>query len=251
VLDRGLYHLALEDTFRGRNAPEKRATEQERRARLKRTLLRDAAVGVIDEHRLTALVYPTLRRKPARLGDGQGGSNCTFSAHSGLPALSVPAAWTQDGLPIGIDLVGRPWSESELLSLGYAMEQTWKLRRPPFSTPALVAGKAPAPRSIVVPIEEDGERLGVVDFDYDPTTARLSYKAVFAPKRHERVRAMWIQRGTPEKPGAAVYQLDAAAGGAVTLSYADRRALQEGRLILRIYTAAHPLGIQSPIVLRS
>nr|QEO74272.1 amidase [uncultured bacterium] len=250
VLDRGLYHLALEDTFRARNAPEKRGTEQERRARLKRTLLRDAAVGVMDEHRLTALVYPTLRRKPSRLGDAQGGSNCTFSAHSGLPALSVPAAWTQDGLPVGIDIVGRPWSESDLLSLGYAMEQTWKLRRAPFSTPALIDGKPPASRTSVVPIEESGERLGVIDLAFDPTTARLSYKSVFAPKRGERVRAMWIQRGTPEKPGAAVHQLSTG-DGSLVLSFQDRLALQEGRLILRIYTDAHPLGIQVPIVLRS
>jgi Asp-tRNA(Asn)/Glu-tRNA(Gln) amidotransferase A subunit family amidase len=248
ILDRGLYHLALEDTFRGRNAPEKRGTEQERRARLKRPLLRDAAVGVIDEHRLSALLYPTLRRKPARLGDAQLGSNCTFSAHSGLPALGLPAAWTADGLPIGIDIAGRPWSESELLSLGAAMEQTWKLRKPPFSTPALVNGKAPAPRNFVVPIEENGERLGVVDFAYDTTTARLSYKTVFAPKRGERVAAVWIQRGTVDKPAAALHQLlPAAPSGSVVLTYSDRENLAAGRLILRVYTAQHPLGIAAPI----
>jgi amidase len=244
VLDRGLYHLALEDTFRGRNATEKRGTEQERRARLKRPLIRAAAVGVMEEHRLSALVYPTLRRKPARIGDGQGGSNCTFSAHSGLPALGVPAAWSSDGLPLGIDIVGRPWSESELLSLGYAMEQTWRLRRPPFSTPALVNGKAPASRSFVVPIEENGERLGVVDFTFDPTTSRLAYKTVFAPKRHERVNAMWIQRGSAEKAAAALHQLLPGAGtGSLVLTYSERADLAARRLVLRTYTTQHPLGI--------
>jgi amidase len=193
-------------------------------------------------------VYPTLRRKPARLGDGQGGSNCTFSAHSGLPALGVPAAWSSDGLPLGIDIVGRPWSESELLSLGYAMEQTWKLRRPPFSTPALVNGKAPASRSFVVPIEENGERLGVVDFTFDPTTIRLAYKTVFAPKRHERVNAMWIQRGGVEKPAAALHQLLPGAGnGSLVLTYSQRADLAAGRLVLRTYTTQHPLGIAAAL----
>ena len=251
VLDRGLYHLALEGTFRGRAAVEKRGMESERRARLKRPVIRDAAVAVMDEHRLTALVYPTLRRKPARLGDAQLASNCTFSAHSGLPALAVPAGWSADGLPIGIDMVGRPWSESELLSLGYALEQTWKLRKAPFSTPALVNGKAPAPRTFVVPIEENGERLGVVDFTFDPTTSRLAYKTVFAPKRHERVNAIWIQRGTMDKPAAALHQLlPAGSSGSVVLSYSDRENLAAGRLVLRVYTAQHPLGIAAPISAR-
>ena len=31
--------------------------------------------------------------------------------------------------------MGRAWSESELLSLGYGIEQTLKLRQPPFSAP--------------------------------------------------------------------------------------------------------------------
>lgn len=244
VLDRGLYHLALEDTFRARNTPEKRGTDQERRARIKRVAIRDAAVAVMDEHRLVGLIYPTLRRKPARLGDAQGGSNCTFSAHSGLPALGVPAAWTADGLPIGIDIAGRPWSETDLLSLGYALEQTWKLRKPPFSTPALVNGKAPAPRTFVVPIEANGERLGVVEFTFDPTTSRLAYKIALAPKRHDQMSAIWIQRGTTEKPGAAVHQLlPASSSGSVVLSAGDRERLAGGQLLLRAYTSQHPLGI--------
>jgi Asp-tRNA(Asn)/Glu-tRNA(Gln) amidotransferase A subunit family amidase len=248
ILDRGLYHLALEDTFRARAAPLQRGTDQERRARIKRVAIRNAAIAVMEEHRLTALVYPTLRRKPARLGDSQGGSNCTFSAHSGLPALAVPAAWSADGLPIGIDIVGRPWSESALLSLGYALEQTWKLRKAPFSTPALVNGKPPAPRTFVVPIEENGDRLGVVDFSFDPTTSRLGYKTVLAPARQERVHAVWIQRGTTDKPAAALHRLlPATFAGSVVLSHRDRENLAAGQLILRVYTAQHPLGVAVPI----
>ena len=34
------------------------------------------------EHRLAALAYPTLRRKPARIGDGQAAPRCQVSAHS-------------------------------------------------------------------------------------------------------------------------------------------------------------------------
>jgi amidase len=242
ILDRGLYHLALEGTFRGRNAPEKRGTDQERRARLKRPLIRDAAVAVMEEHRLVALVYPTLRRKPARVGDGQAGSNCTFSAHSGLPALGVPAAWTTDGLPIGIDLLGRPWSEPELLSLGYSIEQTLKLRQAPFSTPALVNGKAPVPVTFASGFEPgNGEAAsGNVRLEYDRTTGVLAAEFALPNPTVMPIRAIWLHRGQPERPEAAVHQLYAGPGTATkvraTLSYADRIALAEGKLFIRIYS---------------
>src|SRR5262249_30414192 len=41
ILDRGLYHAALEGTFKTRNAVEKRGTDQERRARIKRVAIRE------------------------------------------------------------------------------------------------------------------------------------------------------------------------------------------------------------------
>ena len=91
ILDRGLYHTALEANFRARNAVEHRESDLSRRARIKRTAIRGAVEAVLGEHQLTAVVYPTLRRKPARIGDGQGGTNCQVSSHSGLPALGLPA----------------------------------------------------------------------------------------------------------------------------------------------------------------
>src|SRR6185295_14088865 len=91
ILDRGLYHSALESTFRLRNAVDQRDNEASRRARIKRVALRQAVDAVLSEHRVVALLYPTLRRKPARIGDGQGGSSSQLSSYSGLPALGVPA----------------------------------------------------------------------------------------------------------------------------------------------------------------
>jgi amidase len=251
VLDRGLYHLALEGTFKTRNAVEKRGTDQERRARIKRVAIRDVVVATMEEQRLSALIYPTLRRKPARIGDGQGGSNCQLSASSGLPALAVPAGFSDDGVPIGIDVLGRAWSEADLLSLGYAMERTLALRRAPFSTPALVNGKAPVPKSVPVALEEDADRLGIADFTYDETTGRLAYKLFFAPRREERVTAIWIHRSSGAKVAAAIHQLFGGAGsnlaGAVVLAATDRASFAAGRLRVRIYTRQHPGGIDVPL----
>lgn len=50
----------------------------------------------------------------------------------GFPALSLPCGFTQGGLPIGLQLVARPWAEDSLLRAGYAYEQAtrWHLREP-------------------------------------------------------------------------------------------------------------------------
>ncbi|MEM9967978.1 MAG: Asp-tRNA(Asn)/Glu-tRNA(Gln) amidotransferase subunit GatA [Pseudomonadota bacterium] len=42
---------------------------------------------------------------------------------AGLPAISLPAGQDRDGLPLGLQLIGRPWQEADLLSSAYALEQ--------------------------------------------------------------------------------------------------------------------------------
>jgi amidase len=52
--------------------------------------------------------------------------------YSGHPALSVPSGQDGDGLPIGLQLVGKRWSESRLLGIARAMAPlTGGFRRPP------------------------------------------------------------------------------------------------------------------------
>ena len=60
-----------------------------------------------------------------------------FANVTGQPAISLPVHWTDDGLPVGAQLVGRPWDEATLLRLAGALEQAlpWADR-----APALAAG---------------------------------------------------------------------------------------------------------------
>jgi Asp-tRNA(Asn)/Glu-tRNA(Gln) amidotransferase A subunit family amidase len=53
---------------------------------------------------------------------------------AGFPAISVPCGLTEGGLPIGLQLIGRPFAESTILQLAYAHEQEnpWQHRRPLF-----------------------------------------------------------------------------------------------------------------------
>jgi len=42
---------------------------------------------------------------------------------AGLPGISVPAGVDKQGLPLGLQLIGRPWEEGDLLNTAYALEE--------------------------------------------------------------------------------------------------------------------------------
>ncbi len=54
---------------------------------------------------------------------------------AGLPAAAVPFAWTDDGIPVGIHLIGRYGDEATLLRVSAQIEQAqpWADRRPPLA----------------------------------------------------------------------------------------------------------------------
>ena len=55
-----------------------------------------------------------------------------FGNVSGLPAVSLPLHWSEDGLPVGVQLVAGPWQDAGLIALAAQLEQArpWAERRP-------------------------------------------------------------------------------------------------------------------------
>jgi len=47
------------------------------------------------------------------------------------PAITIPAGYSQAGLPIGLQIVVRPWEDEKLLGIAYAFEQGTRVRKPP------------------------------------------------------------------------------------------------------------------------
>ncbi len=59
--------------------------------------------------------------------------SCYFITVAGNPALSVPAGFTPQGLPVGVQIVGRPGDDFGVLQIGYALQQCkpyWQQRPP-------------------------------------------------------------------------------------------------------------------------
>jgi Asp-tRNA(Asn)/Glu-tRNA(Gln) amidotransferase A subunit family amidase len=139
ILASGKYHPAVEGVLKRANEVASRESASYRASQARRDQARSAVLALMNERHITAFVYPTLRRKPAVIGQPQAGSNCQLSAATGFPAMSMPAGFTPDGLPVGMDLLGQPWSEPTLLRVAYAYERLAAPRKPPTSTPPLTA----------------------------------------------------------------------------------------------------------------
>ena len=137
VLASGKFHPALKDNLTSSEAIDSRDTKEYVDHRLKREVLRQAIYKVMADNRVDALAYPTIRRKANLIGEAQPGTNCQFASNSGLPAIVVPGGFTSDGVPVGVELLGRAWSEPQLIKFAYAYEQATHHRRPPTSTPPL------------------------------------------------------------------------------------------------------------------
>lgn len=97
---------------------------------------------VMDEHSLDAMIGPT--GGPAWTtdlvnGDHFTGSSSSPAAISGYPNITVPAGFVF-GLPVGVSIFGRAWSEAKLIRIAYAFEQATKHRREPQFLPTLNLG---------------------------------------------------------------------------------------------------------------
>lgn len=104
----------------------------------------DRVNGLFDE--VDVLLTPVTPRPPLRVGElgGRGWLGLLLGAQryaafttlwnlAGNPAASVPAGFTTDGLPLGVQVIGRPHDEVTVLSVAAALERVgpWADRRPP------------------------------------------------------------------------------------------------------------------------
>src|SRR5687767_7466388 len=112
------------------------------RAMQARRLIQESFAQILES--FDVLISPTLPITAAKIADkletsfaysdplGSGGNL------AGLPALPLPCGFSKAGLPIGFQIVGRPFAERAVLSLGrlYQENSDWHRRRPPRPTAA-------------------------------------------------------------------------------------------------------------------
>jgi Asp-tRNA(Asn)/Glu-tRNA(Gln) amidotransferase A subunit family amidase len=100
--------------------------------------IRQLLVDLLERNRLDALAYPlkSLGAPPIGTSD-DGPRDNNISAVTGLPALVMHAGLTAEGLPLSIELMGRPFREARLVEIAAAYERIRGARVLPKTTPHL------------------------------------------------------------------------------------------------------------------
>ncbi len=231
IIDGGLYHKVLSTRLsRANDAVEN--SEDYRRALAKRPHIRRTLLALMEDHGLDAIVYPTLRAKPARIGDRQRGTSCSLSAHSGLPAFSLPAGFTDDGVPVGIELLGKPFGEGELIAMAFAYEQRASPRRPPSRTPSLVSDSLST--DFRVTHDKIRGRLRL-----DRPTQTLHYELILTDVLDSELVDIKLARSAR---GPVVALLGSDRSGSTPIDNDDLSALIEGNAQLWLFTTSEPAG---------
>lgn len=101
------------------------------------TMLRNAIVELIRRHRLDVVALPYSLAGPSRIGQRGGFETNSLASHAGLPSIVVPAGYTREGLPIGLQFIAEPYRDTTLLQLAHVIEQVSGLMKLPEATPAL------------------------------------------------------------------------------------------------------------------
>ena len=97
--------------------------------------IRRQLLALYNDNDIDILVYPTATEEAVPLNLEQEHNNCKLAPTSGLPAISVPAGFGKDGMPVAIELMAEPWAEQKLLDFAYTIEQLAPARELPKHTP--------------------------------------------------------------------------------------------------------------------
>ncbi|MBV9327788.1 MAG: amidase [Chloroflexi bacterium] len=97
-------------------------------------MYREAFTQAMDRAQVEALVFPVWTYPPVINGDrGQSlqGPLTHIGSATQWPVVVVPIGFAGEQLPIGMQILGKPWTEARLIQIAHAFEQATHHRRPP------------------------------------------------------------------------------------------------------------------------
>jgi Asp-tRNA(Asn)/Glu-tRNA(Gln) amidotransferase A subunit family amidase len=96
-------------------------------------------VGIFGKNQLDAMVYPAVQILPPIKKDVRAGNypeqtfptNTLIASQTWMPSICIPAGFSEEGLPVGVEFVGLPYHEPDLIRLGSSFEAVTRHRRSP------------------------------------------------------------------------------------------------------------------------
>ncbi|KAG7009448.1 glutamyl-tRNA(gln) amidotransferase subunit A [Physcia stellaris] len=121
-----------------------------------------AVQTMFKQYSLDALIYPEQANLVVKIGAAsQSGRNGILAAVTGHPVVTVPAGFSPAteqapvGVPIGLEILGLPWSEAKLLNLAKKISEIRRVRKMPVLTKAAISASAIDKVPVIVPNTRD------------------------------------------------------------------------------------------------
>jgi Asp-tRNA(Asn)/Glu-tRNA(Gln) amidotransferase A subunit family amidase len=141
ILASGKFHPGIEENLKKALKLDVGTAEYNQKL-IRQAAMRTRIMKIMADHELDALVYPHQQQLVCKIGEGQQQRNGVLCSATGFPSIAVPAGFAPSeqapiGVPVGLEIAGRPFSEGVLIEIAYSFEQLSRFRKPPISAPAL------------------------------------------------------------------------------------------------------------------
>lgn len=147
VMASGKYHCGIKANMETALALSTGTPEYNAKLAL-RAETRTRVMKLMAGYRLDAIVYPHQQQLVCKTGESQRERNGVLCSVTGFPSIAVPAGFSAPGpdaplgVPVGLEIIGRPWSEPLLIEIAYGFEQASRFRKAPLSAPDIPRGNA-------------------------------------------------------------------------------------------------------------
>ena len=135
ILEKGLFHPFSESNMRDAMKLEVGSPRYLEKM-FNKIGVRTHVLKIMADLKLDAMIYPHQQQLVCKCGANQQQRNGVLCSSTGFPSVCVPAGFAPDenapiGVPVGMEIIGRPWSEPLLISIAYAFEQKSHFRKAP------------------------------------------------------------------------------------------------------------------------
>ena len=136
IIESGKYHKGIEENIKLAETLNINSLEYNKRL-VKREELKNLIMEIMAKYNLDAIVYPHQKQPVVKIGKSQVDRNGVIGSVTGFPSCVVPAGFTKPrptapiGLPVGLEILARQWSEPILFEIAYGFEYITNHRRLP------------------------------------------------------------------------------------------------------------------------
>lgn len=110
--------------------------EYEERSKKRLELIEDVK-GLFDKYGIDAMIYPHQQQLVCKVGKTQAERNGAIGSVTGFPAIVVPGGFSSPdenapiGVPVGLEILGKPFTEDVLIEIAYGFEKVTNFRKEP------------------------------------------------------------------------------------------------------------------------